>query len=307
MAPGITKYASDHGFGMILDTSTQWPQSNLLWYAPSVDITKTIVEGYDGSAQASAQLAGNGTKFAILNIQQAVFASSEGRQQVAALQKDLSPEQAELKARSDNLQAMKTAAQTSSQEMAAKQRDFDAAVKAAQEDAQAKQKAIFQEILNKMAPVITKYATDHGYGMVLDSTNPWPQSSLLWYAPSADITKAIVEVYDSSSPCNALDDVVQIDDASGLVSAGEPGHCGGEADFWFTNISTQPIDCAIMFHKHGRFDPASVMIFTLGPGEKSGGTGKISTCGSDTGQMQYHCFPHAESAAASCATKIHWQ
>jgi FKBP-type peptidyl-prolyl cis-trans isomerase len=111
----------------------------------------------------------------------------------------------------------------------------------------------------------------------------------------------------ATTQCDALDQAVQIDDASGLVSTGEPGHCAGEADFWFTNTSTQAIDCAIMFHKNGRFDPDSVMTFTLTPGERSGGRGRISTCGSDTGQMQYHCFPRAESAAASCTTKIRWQ
>jgi tetratricopeptide (TPR) repeat protein len=77
--------------------------------------------------------------------------------------------------------------------------------------------------------------------------------------------------------CNTLNQVIEIDDASGLASG--PGHCNGEADFWFTNTSSQAIDCAIIFHKGGRFDPASVVNFTLSPGGKSGGPGKISTCG----------------------------
>jgi hypothetical protein len=98
---------------------------------------------------------------------------------------------------------------------------------------------------------------------------------------------------------------MQIDDASGLASG--PGHCTGEADFWFTNTSSQAIDCAIIFHKSGRFDPASVLNFTLSPGEKSGGPGKISTCGSDTGQMTYQCFSHAENTEASCTAQIQWQ
>lgn len=109
---------------------------------------------------------------------------------------------------------------------------------------------------------------------------------------------------DVSSQCNAIDQVVQIDDASGLTSG--PGHCTGEADFWFTNTSSQAIDCAIIFHKSGRFDPASVVNFTLSPGEKSGGPGKISTCGSDTGQMTYRCFSHAENTASSCTAHIQW-
>jgi hypothetical protein len=57
--------------------------------------------------------------------------------------------------------------------------------------------------------------------------------------------------------------VVEIDDAE----PGGAGHCAGEADYWFKNISAQAIDCAIMFHKNGRYDPASVLTFTLSPGE----------------------------------------
>jgi tetratricopeptide (TPR) repeat protein len=109
---------------------------------------------------------------------------------------------------------------------------------------------------------------------------------------------------DFPPQCDALDQVVQIEDA---MPSGA-GHCSGESDFWFTNTSAQAIDCAIIFHKNGRFDPPSVLTFTLSPGEKSGGTGKISTCGADSGEMQYQCFPHAEKAAAnSCTAQIQWQ
>ncbi len=105
--------------------------------------------------------------------------------------------------------------------------------------------------------------------------------------------------------CNSLEpQVVEIEDDRPSAA----GHCVGESDFWFTNTSAQAIDCAIIFHKNGRFDPASVLTFTLSPGQKSGGTGKISTCGADSGQMQFQCFARAENAAAnSCAGQIQWQ
>src|SRR5262249_52959190 len=40
MAPMIVKYAQESGLGMIVDTSTQWPQSPILWAGENVDITK---------------------------------------------------------------------------------------------------------------------------------------------------------------------------------------------------------------------------------------------------------------------------
>jgi Tfp pilus assembly protein PilF len=100
--------------------------------------------------------------------------------------------------------------------------------------------------------------------------------------------------------CNALD-AVQIDDAE----PNGPGHCAGEIDYWFTNTSSQPIDCSIIFRKNGHWDSPSVLTFALRPGEKSGGPGKISSCGAD--KMQYQCFSHAENIAANCTAQIQWQ
>jgi outer membrane protein len=47
MAPIIEKYASDNAFGLIMDTSSQWPQGPVLWRNPSVDITKAVVDAYN--------------------------------------------------------------------------------------------------------------------------------------------------------------------------------------------------------------------------------------------------------------------
>ncbi len=69
----------------------------------------------------------------------------------------------------------------------------------AQEDAQNQQKEIFQRILQKMAPVIVKHAQDGGYAMVMDTSNPWPQSPLLWYGEQGDITREVVDLYNAKS------------------------------------------------------------------------------------------------------------
>jgi FKBP-type peptidyl-prolyl cis-trans isomerase len=102
--------------------------------------------------------------------------------------------------------------------------------------------------------------------------------------------------------CKPLNQAVQIEDAMPT----ESGHCVRESDFWFTNTSAQAIDCAIIFHKNGGFDPASVLTFSLSPGEKTGGVGKIWTCGADSGQMQYQCFSHAASGSNSCLAGLNW-
>src|SRR5262249_29953035 len=42
MAPMIVKFAQDNGYGMILDTTKQWPQSPVLMAGGAMDITKAI-------------------------------------------------------------------------------------------------------------------------------------------------------------------------------------------------------------------------------------------------------------------------
>jgi outer membrane protein len=47
MAPMIVKYSQENGFGIIVDTSKIWPQSNVLWWAEGIDITKQVVDAYN--------------------------------------------------------------------------------------------------------------------------------------------------------------------------------------------------------------------------------------------------------------------
>ena len=61
------------------------------------------------------------------------------------------------------------------------------------------QNEIAQRILQKMAPVIDKYAKSNGYGLLFDSSNPWPQGPLLWATAGVDLTKAIVDAYNAQS------------------------------------------------------------------------------------------------------------
>jgi Skp family chaperone for outer membrane proteins len=48
MGPVIMKYAHENGLGMIIDTSTPWPNGPVLWANPaSMDITKAVVDAYN--------------------------------------------------------------------------------------------------------------------------------------------------------------------------------------------------------------------------------------------------------------------
>ena len=82
-----------------------------------------------------------------------------------------------------------------------KKKSLDRAVQDCQEDAQTQQKEIFSRILQKMAPMIVKHAQDNGFQLIVDTSNPWPQSPVLWYGEGGDITKAIVDAYNASVGC----------------------------------------------------------------------------------------------------------
>jgi len=154
---------------------------------------------------------GTGTKIGTINIEQAVVATNEGQRDFATLQKKLEPKQNELKGQNDELESLQKQFQTQSdklnddaratlqKQIESKKKLFDRSVQDAQEDAQNQQKEIFQRILQKMAPVIVKHAQEGGFAMIVDTSNPWPQSPILWYGEGGDITKAVVDLYNTQS------------------------------------------------------------------------------------------------------------
>jgi outer membrane protein len=162
-------------------------------------------------ATSPAVTTGPGNKIGTINIEQAVVGSNEGQRDFAALQKKLEPKQNELKAQNDDLEQLQKQLQTQGEKLnddaranlvkqiETKKKSFDRSVQDAQEDAQNQQKEIFQRILQKMAPVIVKHAQESGFAMIVDTSNPWPQSPILWYGEGGDITKAVVDIYNTQS------------------------------------------------------------------------------------------------------------
>ena len=163
------------------------------------------------SAAGSVAATGSGSKVGTINIEQAIFASNEGQRDFEALSKKLQPKQADLKKQSDDLDAMKKQLNSQSStlneearnslvnDISQKQKTLDRSVQDARDDAQAQQQDIAQKILQKMAPLIVKYANENGYGVIIDTSNPWPNGPVLWAGQSVDITKAVVDAYNAQS------------------------------------------------------------------------------------------------------------
>jgi outer membrane protein len=63
LGPVIMKYAQDNNLGMIIDTSTPWPNGPVLWANPaSMDITKAIADAYNAQSGVAPPAAGSTAK-----------------------------------------------------------------------------------------------------------------------------------------------------------------------------------------------------------------------------------------------------
>jgi outer membrane protein len=165
----------------------------------------------DAPSAATTSSAASGSRIGTINIEQAIFATNEGQRDFEALSKKLEPKQTELKGQNDELDGLKKQLQTQGDKMndqargtlvkqiEQKQKSLDRAVQDARDDAQNQQNDIAQRILQKMAPMIVKYAGDNGFGLIMDTSNPWPNGPVLWAGPAVDITKPIVDAYNTQS------------------------------------------------------------------------------------------------------------
>jgi len=163
------------------------------------------------STPAAAPIAMTGTKVGAINIEGAIFGSNEGQKEIQTLQKKFEPKQAELKQQNDELDQLKKQLNTQQEKLnedalanlkkqiETKQKSFDRSMQDAQEEFGSQQQDIAGKILQKMAPVIMKYAQENGFGMIVDTSKPWPQSPILVAGEGVDITKPVVDLYNTQS------------------------------------------------------------------------------------------------------------
>lgn len=152
-----------------------------------------------------------GQKVGIIDIQQAIVATNEGARDFEALQKKFEPRRTELQSLNTEVENLKKQLSTQGDKMneearatlvksiETKQKSLQRSAEDAQNEFQQQQNEVAQRILQKMAPLITKYAQDNGYGVLLDASNPWPQGPVLWVNAAVDVTKPIVDAYNAQS------------------------------------------------------------------------------------------------------------
>jgi outer membrane protein len=147
-------------------------------------------------------------RIAVINMQSAIGATKEGKQASDALTKKYRPKQdalqqlekevEQLQDQVQNQSSMLTADQQYelSRELDAKQRHLKELQQDDQDDFQSDTQDAIRQIAEKMQKLITQYAQQHGYALVIGE-----QSIPVYYASkTVDITQAIVSLYDSTYP-----------------------------------------------------------------------------------------------------------
>ena len=173
-------------------------------------VFSALVLGVASLAQAQGQVP---TKIAIINVQGAILNTNDGKKAAADLQTTFSPRQQELEKKRTELTALqdqlRKGSATMSEDAKTKlMRDIDATTtrvnrdtQDAQSDLDESQGKLMQDLGGKMMAVLEKYATQNGFAVVLDVSNP--QTPVLWAASAVDITNDIVKLYDQAYPGTA--------------------------------------------------------------------------------------------------------
>jgi outer membrane protein len=150
------------------------------------------------------------TKIAVINVQQAIFSTAEGKKSLAELSTKFTPRQEALKKREADIQQqrdqLKKGGATMSDEAKAQlSRDIDGKTKALQRDAddlnadgEQEQNRVMQDIGGKMTAVWNQYLTLNNFAILLEVGNQ--QTPVLWIATSIDITDDIIKLYDQAHP-----------------------------------------------------------------------------------------------------------
>ncbi|MGH9357692.1 MAG: OmpH family outer membrane protein [Terriglobia bacterium] len=147
-------------------------------------------------------------RIAVINIQQAIAETNEGKQALSDLQKKYQPRQQDLQQQEKDIAALQDKLQNQgtmlsdqerydlTQELNRKQRRFKEEQDDAQADYQDDTQAAVRQIGQKMVKLISQYAPERHYALVLGD-----QQIPVYYASKAvDITGDIVTLYNKTYP-----------------------------------------------------------------------------------------------------------
>ncbi len=172
----------------------------------------SVLLSIGAAAQAPAASDGGapGVKIGVINIQEAILTTNEGKKEVDGLQTRFAPKQAELKTLNDELDNLKKQLQAQGDKLSeeergnraraidAKQKTFTRNLEDAQNEFQQAEQDLVNRIGQKMVGIMEKYAREHGYAVILDVSGQ--QTPVLWANQANSVTKELVDAYNAAAP-----------------------------------------------------------------------------------------------------------
>lgn len=151
-------------------------------------------------------------KVAVIAFEQVVFATNEGQRSVADVQKKYEPQKSKIDAQAAEIENLRKQLQalpanTSDEERANRLKVIDTKEKQLNLDAETAQNSYQEDlqkayagVAQKVGNAAVKYAQDNGFTMVLNvGGNQQGPNPVMWWAPTTDISQAVVNAYNTSS------------------------------------------------------------------------------------------------------------
>jgi outer membrane protein len=152
------------------------------------------------------------TKIAVINFQAAVMQTNEGQRNFAELQKKYDPKRSQLKTEADEIDSLKKQLQAAGDKLSdaerqqrlqaidVKEKSYQRAGEDASNDFQQELSQVYQQLAEKVYGSLQAYATQNGFGVVLDAAaNQQQAPTVLFQAPGTDITAAVIQAYNTKS------------------------------------------------------------------------------------------------------------
>lgn len=147
-------------------------------------------------------------KIGVLNLQNAIASTQEGKQDLSQLQQKYAPKRAALQQQDKEIAALQDRLQNQSsmlsdterygleRQVSDKQRILKEGQDDYQYDTQEDEQQIVSTIGSKMMKVVNQYAAQHGFSLILSTQ----QNLVLFASKPVDITQDIVSLYNSTYP-----------------------------------------------------------------------------------------------------------
>lgn len=187
------------------------PKEYLISMKRSLVIALILASGFalTASAQTPSAASAATARTAVISFQMAVAHTNEGQRDLADIQKKFEPRTTELKALNDEIEKLQKdlqaqAATLSDADRASRAKTIEDKKKKLQRSAEdlrndgnREVQQVLGEVGKKFYDVLVDYAKQQGYTVVLDAQDQ--QSNVLYAAESANISQAVIDLYNTKS------------------------------------------------------------------------------------------------------------